>query len=54
MISIRTGVMIIGDSLVGKTSSYKVLIEAINEVNDTGLEDDYDRVSWRCYFPSKF
>ena len=45
MVNIRTGIMIIGDSLVGKTSSYRALIGAINEINNTGLEDDYDRVS---------
>ena len=32
--------MIIGEPLVGKTCAYKVLINAINELNDLDLLDE--------------
>ncbi len=34
------GIMLIGDAGVGKTCSYKVLVEAINEICVTGFQDE--------------
>lgn len=41
MIPIRSGVMIIGDALIGKTTSYQVLIEAINEICETDFREEF-------------
>lgn len=40
MIPIRKGIMLIGESGVGKTCCYKVLIEAINEICETSFQDE--------------
>ena len=40
MISVRHGLMIIGETLSGKTSSYKALSKTLNELSDLKVKDE--------------
>ena len=47
MILVRHGLMIVGDPLAGKTSSFKVLSEALGDLHEQGLMEEFG-VSYIC------
>ena len=47
MILVRHGLMIIGETLSGKTSAYKALSKTLNDLNELGLLNE-SKV--KCFF----